>query len=374
MNLGDTYSRNPQKGDYRGWWGKHAWITDELPLHSRPVPEELPAKNLVGIPWRVAFALQADGWWLRSDIIWHKPNPMPASVTDRPTVAHEYVFLLSKSARYFYDGEAIREPMVEYERRRRLREAEQGLDTIYAVASDGQTGQQPQGRDGAVRTSKRRGELAATRGRNKRTVWTIATHPYPGAHFASFPPALVEPMIKAGTSEWGCCPACGAGWERVVKHPDFSQQPKRRTNHREGEMLTKGKNYMTSAGQAWQNWRNEHPDRTVGWRPTCHCYDDDYCRDFPRVRSTRKRQQQDVAGRWLPRARRRPGKETWPVVPAVVLDPFGGAGTTGLVADRLGRSAILVELNPEYARMAEVRIREDAGPMFARVGVVELGS
>jgi site-specific DNA-methyltransferase (adenine-specific) len=161
-------------------------------------------KDLIGIPWRVAFALQADGWYLRSDIIWHKPNPMPESVTDRPTKAHEYVFLLTKSARYYYDAVAIAEP-----------------------------------------------SIAETR--NARSVWSITTQPFKGAHFATMPPELASRCILAGS----------------------------------------------------------------------------------RIGDT-------------------------------VLDPFGGAGTTGLVADRLGRDAVLIELNPTYAALARDRIHDDA-PMFAEV-------
>ena len=161
-------------------------------------------KDLLGIPWRVAFALQSDGWYLRSDIIWHKPNPMPESVTDRPTKAHEYVFLLSKSARYFYDAEAI-------------------------------------------------AEQAELNTRNARTVWSITTKPFKGAHFATMPAELAERCIKAGSAV--------------------------------GDM---------------------------------------------------------------------------------VLDPFGGAGTTGLVADQLGRDATLIELNPTYAAMARARIADDA-PLFVEV-------
>src|SRR5690606_31209033 len=130
------------------------------------------------IPWRVAFALQEDGWYLRSDIIWHKPAPIPESVTDRPTRAHEYIFLLTKNPRYYYDAEAIAEPAV----------------------SGPNVGQKP------------RMERPT---RNKRSVWTIATQPYPEAHFATFPEKLVEPCILAGTSHMAC-PKCRAPWKRVT--------------------------------------------------------------------------------------------------------------------------------------------------------------
>jgi site-specific DNA-methyltransferase (cytosine-N4-specific) len=140
-------------------------------VNATPVPAGLKPKDLIGIPWRVAFALQADGWYLRSDIIWHKPNPMPESVTDRPTKAHEYLFLLSKRERYYYDAAAVKEP-AKYGR---------------ATWSDGR-------RAPSVHTG-----CDPSAGRNRRTVWEIATQSYSGAHFATFPERLVEPCVLAGS-------------------------------------------------------------------------------------------------------------------------------------------------------------------------------
>ena len=198
----------------------------------------LKPKDLIGIPWRVAFALQADGWYLRSDIIWAKPNPMPESVKDRPTSAHEHIFLLSKKVSYFYDAAAVREEMSPASAAR------------YAYAFGG-------AKNEALRAGDKRTAVVGTRevtdGRNMRNVWTIPTRPFPEAHFATFPPELAERCIIAG------CPAGGT-----------------------------------------------------------------------------------------------------------VLDPFGGAGTTGLVAGRLQRSAILIELNSDYVAMAERRIAREAG-IFADI-------
>ncbi len=207
---------------------------------ARKVPAGLKPKDLVGIPWRVAFALQADGWYLRSDIIWHKPNPMPESVTDRPTKGHEYVFLLTKSARYFYDAEAVAEPSAGRER--------------FANWTGGKVSENGDRNDGA------RQDMTPTERRNLRTVWTIATQPYSEAHFAVMPPALVEPCVKAGSAP--------------------------------GDM---------------------------------------------------------------------------------VLDPFSGAGTVGLVALRLGRAFIGCELNPEYAEMSRKRLVADA-PLFNDVCLVTDGA
>jgi DNA modification methylase len=167
----------------------------------------LKPKDLVGIPWRVAFALQADGWWLRQDIIWAKPNPMPESVTDRCTKSHEYIFLLTKSARYYMDMDAIREPFNYPERtysanttnHKTAALAEQG-NRSTAGLHDGRT---------------QYGDPQA--GRNRRSVWTIPTAPYKGAHFATFSPDLIRPCILAGTSEKGCCSKCGKPWIRVVE-------------------------------------------------------------------------------------------------------------------------------------------------------------
>jgi DNA modification methylase len=146
----------------------------------RPLTDGYKQKDLLGIPWRVAFALQADGWYLRSDIIWHKPNPMPESVTDRPTKSHEYVFLLAKQERYYYDAAAIMEVGAG-----RLDFGDMNISARLDSGAPWQNGEK------------------TTVGRNKRTVWTIATEPYEGAHFATMPEALIEPCILAG------CPVGG---------------------------------------------------------------------------------------------------------------------------------------------------------------------
>ena len=163
-------------------------------------------KDLIGIPWRVAFALQADGWYLRQDIIWHKPNPMPESVTDRCTKAHEYVFLLSKSARYYFDAEAIKEPAAE---------------TSIARLSQPTLAQQA----GSSRVpGKTNGTMKAVGGetRNRRSVWTVTTKPFKGAHFATFPPDLIEPCILAGAPRdgWVLDPFGGSGTTAgvAIKH------------------------------------------------------------------------------------------------------------------------------------------------------------
>ena len=180
----------------------------------------LKAKDLIGIPWRVAFALQADGWYLRQDIIWHKPNPMPESVTDRCTKAHEYIFLLSKSERYYFDSQAMKEPSV--------------CGYRGSEFHTGKTGEHQLGRAQKIRPSAPKGSFngkteamadtgqnafrAVTEFRNRRSVWTVNTQPYKGAHFATFPPALIEPCILAGSSPGGIVldPFIGSGTTAMV--------------------------------------------------------------------------------------------------------------------------------------------------------------
>ena len=191
LNLGDSYagSWGSQGRDYSGV-SVSALSQRQVMASQRKasgtgsvIASGLKPKDLIGIPWRVALALQADGWYLRQDIIWHKPNPMPESVTDRCTKSHEYIFLLSKSERYYYDHEAVKEPV--------------------ALASLTRLNQDLDQQTGSNRVpGKTNGNMKAvgdTEHRNKRSVWEVATQPYSGAHFATFPPALIEPCILAGS-------------------------------------------------------------------------------------------------------------------------------------------------------------------------------
>ncbi len=237
LNLGDSYA-----SDTKGSGGPSAkQLSNAGSFHNvnQRFNHGLKPKDLVGIPWRVAFALQADGWYLRQDIIWHKPNPMPESVKDRCTKSHEYIFLLTKSARYFYDNEAVKEPFETNPGPLRDKRNEGYGKAFLSLLGAG------------LRTGYGKG------GRNKRSVWTITTKPFKEAHFATFPPDLIEPCILAGCPEGG-----------------------------------------------------------------------------------------------------------------IVLDPFFGAGTTGLVCSRLNRQYIGIELNGEYIEMARRRIEGDA-PLL-NVGVLPL--
>ena len=237
LNLGDSYIGGGRGYDYcKDGTVQMAHIKAGV-KYGKPTGKikGLKAKDLCGIPWRVAFALQSDGWYLRQDIIWHKPNPMPESVQDRCTKSHEYIFLLTKSAKYFYDADAIREPVSEIS----LKRAEYGWDCDRPSTKNASMNGK------GIHTKKMGNRFVNPDGRNKRSVWTITTKPYKGAHFATFPPELPELCIKAGS--------------------------------REGE---------------------------------------------------------------------------------IVLDPFFGSGTTGWVAQRLGRKWIGVELNPEYIKIAEKRFMQ----------------
>ncbi len=223
LNLGDSYATNPGNGR-----GGETRVGGGIPHRSGMDKSKLPGlkpKDLIGIPWRVALALQADGWYLRSDIIWSKRNPMPESVTDRPTKSHEYIFLLTKSPIYYYDAEAIKEPST-------------GREKFGNHGNKARTHKD--------QNEKGRQDLTLTTTRNKRTVWDTSTRPYKNAHFATFPPALIEPCVLAGS--------------------------------RAGD---------------------------------------------------------------------------------VVLDPFSGAGTTGLVALRHGRQYLGIELNPRYVELTESRYQSE---------------
>lgn len=308
LNLGDCYASQPSWG--RGGGGTlEGRKQDAVPGPLRHV-HGLKPKDLVGIPWRVAFALQADGWWLRSDIIWSKPNAMPESVTDRPARAHEYVFLLAKSERYYYDAEAIREPLAstpdEYLR------AGRSVRENHAFGSV------------AGRPLGAKSFSTVPSGRNKRSVWTIATEPFPEAHFATFPQKLVEPMILAGSPE-RACPKCGAPWRRRVAVRSYSTP----AHQRHGRPSHMGRPPQQS-GWFWRP--AERSD--FGFEPGCSCSGNDG--------SAR----------------------------GVVLDPLVGSGTTLVVAARLGRDSLGIELNPEYADIARRRVERELAQLRIPLGAV----
>jgi len=189
LNLGDSYATGTKADRQIGTLDFGQGTMKARQINRIGTPAGLKTKDLVGIPWRVAFALQADGWYLRSEIIWHKPNPMPESVTDRPTKSHEQIFLLSKSQRYYYDADAVREPSEGTDKR---------LSRSPEEVANGAMRNSDLERFGTTR-GKVNQPCCNPLGRNKRSVWTVPTKPYKQAHFATFPPKLIEPCILAGS-------------------------------------------------------------------------------------------------------------------------------------------------------------------------------
>jgi DNA modification methylase len=282
LNLGDSYASDPGKGGsgtpngrngrgenygraMRAWSGRADGIVDERGQRNRdgtPKGHGLKAKDLCGIPWRVAFALQADGWYLRQDIIWAKPNPMPESVTDRCTKAHEYMFLLSKSARYYYDADAIKEPSSGWNGS----EFHDGknLQNHPNVGKNRNHRDCPTRRRDVPPGSKTDAGFENGRhydDRNKRSVWTVSTVPYKGAHFATFPPALIQPCILAGCPVGGTVldPFGGSGTTGEVSeslgrnsvlielNPDYIKLQKKRTA--QGGLFCKDLALVTTEGR-----------------------------------------------------------------------------------------------------------------------------
>lgn len=296
LNIGDSYA-----GSMKGMGADGSCFAGEKQSTNRGsvglnridwAKTGLKEKDLIGIPWMLAFALRADGWYLRQEIIWQKPNCMPESVEDRCTKSHESLFLFAKSAYYYYDAESIKEPARDWG----TRDRSQGKYTSGVVPISG-------GAHHGLTNSNN-----ASTGRNKRSVWTISTMNYSEAHFATFPPKLVEPCILAGSSV-RACEICNAPWKRIVEHipmlirngPKAGGYGSRTTDDLSGTMLAPAET------------------RTIGWEPTC------------------KHKNKGI------------GK-------SIVLDPFMGAGTVALVAIQHGRDYLGIELNPKYVSLAQKRI------------------
>lgn len=285
-------------------------------------------KDLIGLPWMLALALRADGWYLRMDLIWHKRTPMPESVKDRPTRAHEYVFLLSKSERYYYDWVAVLEAASPQTHSRKS----VGVNSRMLITHD------PRHTPYARRERAISDAVPAVR--NLRSVWRVSAERSNLAHFATYPRALVRPCIFAGTSEKGCCPECGAPWRRVVRrtfsgdwHPDPALKAEgvnRAAKWQSGDAkhaLNGQPLHSGPCGPGTHHTVALQPE-TLYWRPTCRCL-------------------------WGGNLRFNSDSDS--PLPCTVLDPFAGAGTSGLVAIERGCDFIGIELNPEYARMAQER-------------------
>ncbi len=330
LNLGDKYTGSGPGG---GGWNDPGRAIGNRGFSDRSgsrTPGYKP-KDLIGLPWRVAFALQDDGWYLRRDIIWHKPNPMPESVTDRPATAHEYIFLLTKKPKYFYDQDAVTQDVSPGTHARISQDLE---NQIGSERAHGGGGKKSNGNMKAVfRSPKTVANPKADRiknnssfadatampvtQRNLRSVWKIPTQAFGGPHYATYPEKLVEPCIKAGTSEAGECPECGKPWRRQTE-VDYVNKGGRTSNGPRSEE----RKHLPYGSPGFAK-RLEKQTSTTGWRSTCN-------------------------------------HEDGPV-PQTILDPFSGAGTTGLVAVKHGRQYIGIELNPEYAEMSRKRIVAGVG-------------
>jgi DNA modification methylase len=374
--IGDAYHSGDKGGYERSTTGKQATCRGTVKglTPNRLTQTGLKPKDLVGVPWRVAFALQADGWYLRKDNIWYKPNPMPESVTDRCTTAHEYIFHFSKSERYYYDAEAIQEPSVTGDTRRPY-----GSEGAWDIDGRPQE-KRPQGKQRKSRPSAARGSFqrkteamagtgrnafrAVVEWRNKRSVWTVATVSYEGEHFATYPPSLIEPCILAGTRPEGKRCDC----QDIIATPtgtDSTQDPTPATD-RAGMNRPRGADEGTRPITRGEQRQYAKQLRSSPHRPQTEATAGPGFKHYIRTdRSGARPLPQALLTAWL--------GSGWLTVaepcqcpeepPDTVLDPFCGSGTTAVVALRHGRRFIGIELYPEYCAMAERRITDDA-PMF----------
>jgi DNA modification methylase len=377
VNIADSYANDSKWGGMTS--GKHVRALHGGAVGRSKRATGLKPKERCAVPERLVLAMSDAGWWYRDEVIWHKPNPMTFSGTDRTTPAHEKVYMFTQAAHYFYDQEAIREPIKASsiarlgqsslggqagstranggaktngnmkpvlfggnewrpQLKRALELAREGgltdahLAAIRAVGLNN-VGRAAETQSGAGRNTEEVQRLAAeakevlggyfrefltSGGANRRSVWTIATGNFREAHFATMPEALAVDMIKAGTSARGCCPGCGAPWEREVEPVFTSHDADTDSAYEKGSNANRLARLRQAARAAGGEYVNERI--TTAWTPTCGC---------------------GVAD----------------PIPCTVLDPFNGAGTTGVAALGLGRSYIGIELYPEYVEMSERRLR-----------------
>lgn len=360
---------------------------------NNPSGGELKPKDLVGIPWMVAFALRSDGWWLRSAIPWIKRNCMPESTTDRPSTATEHVFLLCKSDQYFYDADAVAVPAsaATHARLSQNLEAQIGSERANGGAKTNgnmkAVGRKMSASGSGIKNNESFNNTVCLMvgDRNRRNsdwffeswrqnsadevqswqgmlsddngtplAFVINTQPYSEAHFATFPTKLIHPMILAGTSARGCCSKCGAQWERNVElgEPDIDHQRacgSDATGEYHGEAT---KDFVPSRAQDASAVKARIlagmvQRKTVGWLPTCECGSCSECGKDRKGRELCLCMERSEGGgaKWVP----------CPTIPCTVGDMFGGSGTTGEVALELGRSAVLIELNDKYLPLIDQR-------------------
>jgi DNA modification methylase len=350
LNLGDTYSGGG------GYWPSAPGNQNAGSLSSRqdngsgakpvgPYYKGLPSGNLIGVPWRVALALQHDGWVLRQDVIWSKMSCMPSSVRNRCTTSHEYVFLLAKKMGYYYDADAVKEKGGGHKT---------GGPMNYKGVSGREYGWQ--NKDAVYQSA------------NKRSVWHISNEGgYEHSHFATFPKKLVEPCILAGTSAKGACVKCGAPWQRVVDERTIIRNRSTPFVKRTGQAGT---------GNSCPNDVGGVSSRTVGWYPTCKCDGLPELPKEPPAGGGWNATKESADGTYKIQGNGCPSDDNWdrvngirgedydnwvdevtklceaakdiPTTPCVVLDPFCGSGTTAVVSLQHGRHAVGIELSKQY--------------------------
>lgn len=293
INLGDSYAGSHGTGGNPGdKQFTNVGSRRKLPDWSK---QTFKPKDLMMQPARLAIALQDDGWYLRSEICWSKPNPMPNSATDRPAQAKEQIYLLTKKPQYYFDMEAVKEK------------------TTGNTHSSGTKLNTPAENAGIGHKDFQRATSNLVEKRNLRNVWTFPATQYKGEHYATFPERLPQICILAGTSERGCCIECGSPWKRIVESERTNE--KKRSHD---ESWNSGTGLTPHSG-----YRGNLATQTIGWKPTCDC-------------------------------------DTKETKPCTVLDCFSGAATTGLVALKLNRKYIGIELNPDYIKQSIDRIRQEA--------------
>lgn len=345
LNIGDSYASSGRGGQGELGAMRGRSIVGARLDRTRTSDGRFRPKQRMALPQRLLLALIDAGWWFRDEIIWNKKAPMPESCRDRCTMSHEHLLMLTKRARYFWDGEAIREPVSGNAHPRGDGRTPRGWDTGEgdhrkkrgnyepSGARSSTFGRGPGWRVKQVNVGDAFGGLLTTR--NKRSVWTLGPEPFAGAHFATFPTGLVEPCVLAGTSAAGCCASCGAPLRRVVRKgkPDLEHQ---RACGGDASGEYHGEATKDFAGARAENASAVKArilaglcDReTLFWVSTCGC----------------------AAG----------------IESCTVLDPFAGSGTTGVVAVRHRRRFVGIEINPDYAAIARERIHREQPLLFSR--------
>jgi len=295
LNIGDGYNNNSGFSRAKSEWQREGRKGGSSDKQSFKHPT-IKTKDLIGMPWRVAFALQADGWYLRLDICWEKSNPMPDGAKDRPTKGHEYIFLLTKSPKYFYDYYAVLEDTDEH--------------------PDGEQGFGANVQHGTNRMDQDRSFTHYGK-RNKRSVWKTSVSSFKGDHFATFPTKLIDPCVLAGTSEYGCCVKCGTPWARLFGKEKIKIEEK---------VSQKSTETYEDIFEGYLPTKDEHKLYLIekGWEKKCNC-------------------------------------DTNEVKPCIVLDPFSGMATTGIVSFKYGQNYLGIELNPEYLEMSKKRLLDGCG-------------